>query len=265
MPTRPIKITTRKKYCRMLDPDMKGKSTGKVPRQVKTNFQTNIVSEPLIDEWRVKWESGIVTYGVTRKTNKSKEIENWENRALTIALRTWGLRIKDIKFRRIRKIDPVHPPDIILRFVPRDEDNLFKNNLNVLAYAYFPTTNPIGGDITFNDDLIWSKDGLPVSAHDYDPANYPNPDTKVKFRTYNLIHTLTHEVGHAIGLKHNDECSDCVMYPYYNGTVTLKEGDMEEDVPRIQAFYGARGLSRYWISYFHNRSIRRFNGVRPLV
>ncbi len=253
---------TRKLYCELRDPAITGRNTDRVPRKVNSEFSSNIVSEPQINEWTVKWGDGIVTYGVIRQSKKSKDIEDWENMALAIALRTWQLRINRIKFRRIRTIDPIHPPDIILRFNSRDEDNYFKQNKNVLAYAYFPNNRPIGGDITFNDDLIWTKDGLPVSAHDYDPDNYP-ANTNVKFRSYNIIHTLIHECGHAIGLRHNEICSDCIMYPYYNGTVTLKEGNDEEDVPRIQRFYGVRGLSRWILDYFHNRSIRKFNGVRP--
>ena len=223
-------------------------------------FESNIYDEPAIDEWKIKWDSGIVSYGVIRKSTKSKAIMDWEDRALTIALRTWGLRIKNIKFRRQRNIDLNNPPDIILRFRKRDEDSLFKEKPSVLAYAYFPTSSPIGGDITFNDDYIWSKDGKSVSAHEYDPVTYPDPTDTTTLRTWNIMHTLIHECGHALGLKHNMECSDCIMYPYYNAMVTLHDNDIE----RIQNFYGAR-VTAWWHEYFRKRMYRRFNGVRPNV
>jgi predicted Zn-dependent protease len=40
-----------------------------------------------------------------------------------------------------------------------------------------------------------------------------------------LLHTLAHELGHALGLNHNDNPSS-IMYPYNKSGVTLSEDDI---------------------------------------
>jgi hypothetical protein len=230
-------------------------------------FNSNIhleFSYKEIDEWKHKWnpnkyvdrggkpkQFGYVTY---RVINESESFPNneFEDKALSIALRQWGLRTADIRFKRIRDVSI--RADIEMRFVKREDDKLFKDRPTTLAYAYFPTKNTIGGDITFNDSVLWSTNGESVNAHIAKPDQY-GPDTKTKLKTYNIIHTLLHECGHAIGLKHCQEHKECIMYPYYNGNVTLHH----HDVQRIQAFYGKRGLSKRIISYFRKRMQRKWS------
>jgi len=252
------------KFCNVLDPYNESINPRTINYSTTSEcvFDSNIKSEqeeqyPPIDEWKSKWipANGIVTYAVTNQSDDST-INGWENMSLAIALRTWGLRITKIKFRRER-VDPINA-DIVMKFDSPDTNDYFKNRPNVLAYAYFPGQGKISGDVTFNDQYIWGRDGLPISAHLADPVNYPDPDTSVQFRTYNIIHTLTHEVGHSLGLRHNELCNDCMMFPYYNGYVTLHSNDIK----RIQGFYGKRILSEWIYEYFRKRLIRKFNGKR---
>lgn len=254
------------KFCNVIDPYSDVKST---PKNIDYSniseyvFDSNMKSEqeqeyPDIKEWEHKWSpsKGIVSWVVENKSD-DKQIQGWEERAVAIALRTWGLRITDIKFRKlsIRK-DPIEA-DIIVRFDSPDTNKYFKDRPTVLAYAYFPGQGKVSGDVTFNDAYIWSKDGKPINAHLIDPENY-GPDTTSTFKTYNIIQTLIHELGHSLGLRHNTECQDCIMYPYYNGYVTLHSND----VKRIQSFYGKRHLSTWILEYFRKRLIRKFNGKR---
>ena len=214
-----------------------------------------------IQEWKHKWqpkkyknrrgkvrEFGYITYKVT---NGSKHFpdDKFEDKALTIALRQWGLRTNDIRFKRIR----TGTADIEMNFVERKDDKLFRDKPGTLAYAYFPNGQKIGGDITFNDSVIWTTNGKSLNAHKVYPDKYP-PHTKTKLRTYNIIHTLLHECGHAIGLKHCEEHKTCIMYPYYNGRVVLHN----HDVSRIQSIYGARTLSSRIIDIFRKRMLRRW-------
>tara|TARA_R110002020_G_scaffold441981_1_gene653104 strand:- start:12661 stop:13371 length:711 start_codon:yes stop_codon:yes gene_type:complete len=215
------------------------------------------VSTQEIDEWKTKWEPekksgknyGYVTYKVVNESQHFPD-SKFEDKALTIALRQWGLRTKEIRFKRIRGDSRA---DIEMKFAKKEDDKFFRDRPATLAYAYFPTKNVIGGDITFNDSVVWSIDGKSVNAHKVDPVNYPS-DTKTKIRTYNIIHTLLHECGHAIGLKHCPNHKTCIMYPYYNGGVVLHDHDVE----RIQKIYGKRNIGGWIISYFRDRMGRKY-------
>jgi len=210
-----------------------------------------------IEEWKHKWTPkkgrrghGYVTYKLISESRSFPD-SSFEHQALSIALRQWGLRTKDIRFKRVRGNANA---DIVVKFATKKEDKYFRDKPNVLAYAYMPTKNPIGGDMVFNDSIWWSKNGDSVNAHELDPDNYP-PNTKTKIRTYNLIHVMIHEGGHALGLKHHPNCKKCVMYPYYSGKVVLHS----HDVSRIQSFYGKRSISKRIIEYFRRRMIRKWS------
>ena len=233
----------------------------------EVDFESNInldFSYAEIDEWKHKWDPkkhvdrngiakdwGFVTYKVVNTSVNFPE-NTFEDTALAIALRQWGFRTNDIRFKRIR--DKGIRADIEMRFLKKDDDKMFKERPSTLAYAYFPNGTQIGGDITFNDSVLWSTNGKPVNAHKIYPDKYP-PHTKTKLRTYNIIHTLLHECGHAIGLKHCQQHKDCIMYPYYNGRVVLHNHDVE----RIQKFYGNRNLKSRIIDYFRKRMMRKWH------
>ncbi len=86
---------------------------------------------------------------------------------------------------------------------------------------------------------------------------------RIKFKTYNLLHTLIHEIGHSIGLTHSEGSGleKTVMYPYYNEQLDLTDYDID----RIVSIYGSRSWAhpahytrmKNWIKY----RIRRFDSV----
>ncbi len=194
-----------------------------------------------IDEWDTKWTAGETVTWKIEQTSPDFERQYDVHRIFALAFMAWRMQIKDIKFRSLRR--STAKADIPITFLPKKDDALFKERPGVLAYAYFPTSNPIGGDMVYNDDYIWTSHGEPVSAHKIDPLHYP-ADTTVKFRTYNLQHTATHELGHALGLRHAQNCRECVMYPFYNGQVEPQPYDVE----RIQGFYGKRFLPAWLVA-----------------
>ena len=61
-----------------------------------------------------------------------------------------------------------------------------------LAHAYFPQ---FGGDVHMDDSERWTVDS---------------------YQGTNLLQTLTHEIGHSLGLSHSD-VRDSVMAPFYQG------------------------------------------------
>ncbi len=203
-----------------------------------------------IDEWDAKWAEGeTVTWKLEKPSNDFNDQYN-VHRIFALCFMAWKMHIKDIKFRSIRR--STADADIPINFVPKNDDALFKERNGVLAYAWFPGKSLQGGDMVYNDDYIWTADGKSVNAHEADPTNYPDPNTRVRIRTYNLQHTGTHELGHALGLRHAENCPQCVMHPYYNEQVQPQENDVE----RIQGFYGQRNLPAFWLNYLTFR-IRR--------
>lgn len=189
---------------------------------------------PPIDEWPHRWEKDTITYSVIRGTADLLG-DSPERLALNLAMTTWDVEIKPhLKYVPITT-EP--NPDITVEFRNAKDDDLFSKRPGVLAYAYFPGQGSISGVIVFNDDYLW---GLKQSS-----KKVTNPDGSISdVRVYNLVHTLIHEIGHALGLKHSWECDNCVMYPMYNNTIELHE----LDTMRIRMKYGARLFSN-WFYY----------------
>ena len=89
---------------------------------------------------------------------------------------------------------------------------------NVLAHAYYPSSNGIGGDLHFDSSNVWST--------------HPSRDV-------DIIEVATHEIGHALGIAH-EETNDAIMNPYYGarysgpGSAFL----LQDDINAVRAHYG---------------------------
>lgn len=181
------------------------------------------------DEWPHKWEQPIITY---RLNNYTKDIKKrkLQERAVTVAFRTWQLRVKDIKFKRI--YDSFEKPDINIDFRPLSS---FDNRKGVLAHAVYPGQGEASGDIEINDEWNWTaySKGMALS-------------------TPPLVPVLIHEIGHSLGLKHDTTDMKSIMYPSFD-LGRVKNDLHKNDIHRIQLKYGKRGLSQRLLDYFDRR------------
>jgi len=182
-----------------------------------------------IDEWPHSWPDGEISYRLNNVTGDISKEDN-QRRAVTVALRTWQLRINKVRFRRERN------PDVTVDFEVSFEDLAhFDNIKGVLAHAYFPGQGEVSGDCHINDEWDWV--------------------TSTKFSTLSkppLIPILIHEFGHSLGLRHDTTEREAIMYPSYDFGKKINRLH-PRDIARIQERYGARTLSQRIIDYFQRR------------
>jgi len=194
------------------------------------DFKENIEG---ITEWKYRWPDGEITY---RLNNLTPDIisSRHQERAITVALRVWQLRIKDIKFKREYNKDTSVDFDVSFR------DQSVFSSPNVLAHAWFPGQGAISGDVEINDKWNWVTH-TKISG-------IGNPP---------LVPIMIHEFGHSLGLRHDTTDHNSIMYPSFN--LGLKKNDLSEnDIRRIQGKegfvgYGARTLSQRIIDMLKRR------------
>lgn len=136
---------------------------------------------------------------------------------------------------------------IVINWLGKKDDPYFTSP-STLAYGYGPSSG-LGGNITMNSDVLWLLRKEPLTAKEAKDLgyieNYANPANKIKF--FDPIHTLKHEGGHALGMKHIEAQSQAnlaVMYPFYNGLRTFGEADLAY----LASLYGSVTLPRLIIN-----------------
>lgn len=92
-----------------------------------------------------------------------------------------------------------------------------------LAHGYFPPENGISaaGDIHFDSNDTWS-------LYDHEPG-------------YTIFRVATHEIGHAIGLDHQDASITALMNPVYTEETPM--GLLQDDIAGVQYLYGPRTVA----------------------
>ncbi len=196
-----------------------------------------------IEEWPYNWPFGTITWRLDSFTDDIQS-KRHQDGAITVAFRAIGLLVRDIKFKRIR--DPNVEVDIPIVFT--HDDPLFVDHPNVLAYAYLPTENPRthkwSGDMVINDRHDWHIYGDPLG----------------QFKRYPLLAVVMHELGHSLGLKHDESNTDAIMYPYVKQPVHPNAFIWHDtDIRRFQIRYGKRNISQRFLDYFRKRRLARWD------
>ncbi|XP_071500315.1 matrilysin-like [Diadema antillarum] len=113
--------------------------------------------------------------------------------------------------------DPAVDVEIVMDFLQWDhgDGSNFDGRNGVLAHAFFPSPDDIGGDVHFDKD---------------------EPFTHERASGINLLQVATHELGHSLGLGHSS-ISGAVMAPYYSG-YDPNFNLHNDDIAGIRSLYG---------------------------
>uniref|UniRef100_A0A915L391 Peptidase metallopeptidase domain-containing protein n=1 Tax=Romanomermis culicivorax TaxID=13658 RepID=A0A915L391_ROMCU len=76
-----------------------------------------------------------------------------------------------------------------------------------IAHAFYPRS----GQIHFDDDEWWTA---PIKFLNKEERHYHDP--RWNSDSTNLLAVAVHEIGHALGLPHNNADRNSIMFPYYN-------------------------------------------------
>lgn len=190
-------------------------------------------------------DSGILTY---RLLNHSSDFDkkNKNRIGMNYALTQWDIEIApDLRYVSINQSS-----DISIEFKDANDDELFSDEPNVLAYAYFPDAGEsLRGLVRVNDDYEWSLNGKGKWITN-------EGGQRVKIKTWDLILVLRHELGHTFGLSHTANPGN-TMSPSYE---IMSRHNTAEDIARIRAKYGKRGWTSRRYMALKNWLVREVNG-----
>ena len=160
-----------------------------------------------------KWKKTEITYKVTKYPSKVNLTHKEVDLETMAAFAIWeGVTV--LKFIK-KDFDEV---DIQILFVEGDhgDKDPFDGPGGTLGHAYFPK---FGGDVHMDDAEDWT-------------INSPHGK--------NLLFTLTHELGHSLGLDHS-AVSGALMAAWYPSVVPHQDLQLhQDDIEAIRALYGKK-------------------------
>jgi len=158
-----------------------------------------------------RWPKTRLTWNIgrfpSRQTVRREQVVNTARRAFQLWAQASGLEF-------IHAGDNAISVDIEIRFESYEhgDGDPFDGSGGTLAHAFFPL---FGGNVHMDDSEVWTINSAEGT---------------------NMLQTLTHEIGHSLGLSHSD-VPNSIMAPFYRGyepNLSLKE----DDIKAIQSLYG---------------------------
>jgi len=189
--------------------DKETKELMKTPRCGKDDRIANFVLQG--SNWQKKVLSyRIFSYPSARGLSR-QDVDRETRKAFSMWQEASDLRFEETNSRSA---------DIEIRFekYSHGDGNAFDGPGGVLAHAFYPR---FGGDAHFDDSENWSV---------------------TPFVGNQLLNTLTHELGHSLGLRHSNKLGS-IMAPFYKGwdpNLKLEQDDRDG----IQALYGSPSIDR---------------------
>ncbi|MCA9828545.1 MAG: matrixin family metalloprotease, partial [Nitrosopumilus sp.] len=190
----------------------------------KTHFKQYLNGKESQTETGRKWKKSFLTYSIMKGTIDTPG-DAEETRVLSLALQTWGVEVPIVFIR----VHSTQSPDIRVEFKNKIEEPEFAEKPSILAFAWYPEQGDFSGLIIFNEEYVWA-----IFAGS---KTVTNPDGSISIvRVYSIFIVMTHELGHTLGLAH-DEHGDTkdMMDPYYDPNVIALS---TWDIYRIRAIYG---------------------------
>jgi len=125
------------------------------------------------DSWE-SWNKNFLTYRIINYPRQySKE---YTDHVFMTAFKLWsqngGIQFKQVIDSKV---------DIIIKFDRRNEHGIFRSG-DEISFSIPPGPHELSGDITFNDDVLWTTDG----------------------GIFDLFKRIVYEIGISIGLKTSD-------------------------------------------------------------
>lgn len=151
-----------------------------------------------------KWPTNYITYSHSNFTSDlpTSTVED----ALDVATSKWYWANQALTFQRLPSAGYIS-----VGFATGDHGDGAPFTGTVLAHAFFPGAGSLAGDIHFDDDRVWTNNGV---------------------NGFNIYAVSIHEMGHALGLDHSSVAGS-IMLPTYANTIFLGT----DDVQAIRANY----------------------------
>ena len=176
-----------------------------------------------------RWKAHDLTYRVKKYPSTDRLSKSEVDGQIKLAFSMWE-EVTDLRFSK-RVSGSVHI-EISFEEYEHGDGDPFDGPGGTLAHAYFPQ---YGGDVHLDDTEYWTIES---------------------FKGTNLLQSITHELGHSLGLSHSD-VRNAMMAPFYRGWDPYMRLD-QDDIIAIQALYGKKLLETT-----SNPTTTSFTGTLP--